>query len=176
MRISTKSTSRRGASASAALVSLTILTAVGMTACKGILSVDLPTRVSAGVLNDPSFAPTMVQGAIADRIEAGHVVHMDRVVEVVELLLHVVPVVADLPADDGGIVERILKALASRFDTDAVTIDTAVFNPSRITKVYGTVAKKGDHGLFEFFGFGEDRLMVHGCLQGSRLGNTDDHG
>jgi P4 family phage/plasmid primase-like protien len=51
----------------------------------------------------------------------------------------------DLPADDGGLVERILKALAKRFDTDAVTVDTSVFNPSRITKLYGTVSKKGDH-------------------------------
>src|ERR1051326_1258593 len=48
---------------------LTVALLVGVfggTACKGILSVDLPTRVSAGVLDDPSFAPTMVQGAIAD--------------------------------------------------------------------------------------------------------------
>jgi hypothetical protein len=66
MRIPTMSTSRRGASASVSLISLSILIAVGMTACKGILSVDLPTRVSAGVLNDASFAPTMVQGTIAD--------------------------------------------------------------------------------------------------------------
>lgn len=48
------------------LVALLTLAAVDMTACKGILDVDLPTRVSAGVLNDASFAPTMVQGAIAD--------------------------------------------------------------------------------------------------------------
>jgi len=51
----------------------TVLTAVALigivlaaAACRGILSVDLPTRVSAGVLDDPSFASTMVQGAIAD--------------------------------------------------------------------------------------------------------------
>ena len=49
-------------SASIALV----VSSSGLAACKGILSVDLPTRVSAGVLDDPSFAPTMVQGAIAD--------------------------------------------------------------------------------------------------------------
>ena len=53
---------RLRASASIALV----VSTGGLAACKGILSVDLPTRVSAGVLDDPSFAPTMVQGAIAD--------------------------------------------------------------------------------------------------------------
>ena len=51
----------------------------------------------------------------------------------------------DLPADDGGIVERILKVLAKRFDTEAVTVDTSVFNAGRICKLYGSVSKKGDH-------------------------------
>jgi hypothetical protein len=50
----------------------------------------------------------------------------------------------DLPADDGGLVERILRALAQRFDTDRVKIDQKVFNPARICKLPGTVARKGD--------------------------------
>lgn len=50
----------------------------------------------------------------------------------------------DLPADDGGTVERILKALAARFDTPEVRIDQAVFNPARIVKLYGTMSRKGD--------------------------------
>jgi hypothetical protein len=50
----------------------------------------------------------------------------------------------DLPADDGGRVERILKALAARFETDRVKIDQKVFNPSRICKLPGTLARKGD--------------------------------
>ncbi|MBL8795503.1 MAG: hypothetical protein JNM56_16480, partial [Planctomycetia bacterium] len=50
----------------------------------------------------------------------------------------------DLPADDGGTVERCLKALAAEFDTDAVKIDQTVFNPARICKLYGTAARKGD--------------------------------
>lgn len=49
----------------------------------------------------------------------------------------------DLPADDGGIVERCLKALAKEFDTPAVQIDQTVFNPSRICKFPGTWARKG---------------------------------
>ena len=66
MRIPTVSVSRRGHRASVALASLLVVTALSVTACRGILSVDLPTRVSAGVLDDASFAPTMVNGAIAD--------------------------------------------------------------------------------------------------------------
>ncbi len=50
----------------------------------------------------------------------------------------------DLPADDSGLVKRILGALAARFDTPAVTIDRAVHNPGRIGKLPGTFARKGD--------------------------------
>jgi hypothetical protein len=50
----------------------------------------------------------------------------------------------DLPSNDGGILERCLKALARRFDTPQVTIDQKVFNPSRICKLPGTLACKGD--------------------------------
>jgi hypothetical protein len=50
----------------------------------------------------------------------------------------------DLPADDGGLVHRCLDALAARFDDAVVKIDRTVFNPSRIWKLYGTIAGKGD--------------------------------
>jgi len=50
----------------------------------------------------------------------------------------------DLPADDGGTVKRLLNALGDRFDTAAVQIDRSVFNPSRVCKLYGTLARKGD--------------------------------
>lgn len=56
----------QGRRSAGALISLLILAALGVAGCRGVLNVDLPTRVSAGVLNDPSFAPTMVQGSIAD--------------------------------------------------------------------------------------------------------------
>jgi hypothetical protein len=51
----------------------------------------------------------------------------------------------DLPADDDGIVQGVLQALAKRFDGDGVKVDRTVFNPARITKVYGTMARKGEH-------------------------------
>ncbi len=51
----------------------------------------------------------------------------------------------DLPADDGGLVKRVLQSLASQFNNEHATIDVSVFNPSRICKVPGTMARKGDH-------------------------------
>jgi hypothetical protein len=51
----------------------------------------------------------------------------------------------DLPAEDGGLVKRLLQALAAKFDTDRVHIDQSVFNPARICKLPGTWARKGDH-------------------------------
>jgi hypothetical protein len=53
----------------------------------------------------------------------------------------------DLPTIDDGLVERILKVLAARFDNDHAKIDQKVFNPARICKVPGTLARKGDSTL-----------------------------
>ena len=50
----------------------------------------------------------------------------------------------DMPVDDGGVVKRALEALAAEFDDDQSHVDTKVFNPARIWKLYGTVARKGD--------------------------------
>lgn len=53
----------------------------------------------------------------------------------------------DLPNDDESrrLLETVLNALAFRFDDAVVVIDQTTFNASRITKLYGTVAMKGDH-------------------------------
>jgi len=40
-------------------------------------------------------------------------------------------------------VQSLLKQLAAEFDNATVKIDTTVFNASRITKVVGTIARKG---------------------------------
>ncbi len=52
----------------------------------------------------------------------------------------------DLPNDgeSRSLIEAVLKVLAARFDNSAVKIDQKVFNASRITKAYGTKARKGD--------------------------------
>jgi hypothetical protein len=42
-------------------------------------------------------------------------------------------------------IHQALRALDGRFSTAGVSIDTKVFNAARICKLYGTVARKGDH-------------------------------
>jgi len=51
----------------------------------------------------------------------------------------------DLPISAKDLVERTLKGLAVRFDEDGVHVDQTLFNPSRIIKLYGTLACKGDN-------------------------------
>jgi hypothetical protein len=51
----------------------------------------------------------------------------------------------DLPTNDGGLVKRVLAALAFRFDDASVKVDLTTHNPARIWKLYGTPARKGDH-------------------------------
>jgi hypothetical protein len=51
----------------------------------------------------------------------------------------------DLPADDGGLVGRVLEAAASLVSGDLARIDTSLSNPGRIIKLYGSMARKGDH-------------------------------
>lgn len=55
----------------------------------------------------------------------------------------------DLPTDDGGLVERVLAAANARWgcEVDGVKlkIDETNHNPARITKLYGTIARKGDN-------------------------------
>jgi hypothetical protein len=52
----------------------------------------------------------------------------------------------DLPNNDHSrqLLQNFLKALARRMDDDRVKIDQAVFNASRISKLYGTPVRKGD--------------------------------
>jgi hypothetical protein len=49
----------------------------------------------------------------------------------------------DLPANDGGLVKRVLETLSARFSDDTVDVDTTVANASRICKLYGTTPRKG---------------------------------
>lgn len=52
----------------------------------------------------------------------------------------------DWPATKENVetVKNVLKGLAKEFDSDQCKIDETVFNPARITKLYGTLAGKGD--------------------------------
>jgi hypothetical protein len=53
----------------------------------------------------------------------------------------------DLPNDTESrdLVKGALTGLAAQFDDAVVTVDQTVFNAGRITKLFGTVANKGDH-------------------------------
>lgn len=44
-----------------------------------------------------------------------------------------------------GLVERTLHELANKFNNGIVAVDTVVYNASRITKVPGTIARKGQN-------------------------------
>ena len=52
----------------------------------------------------------------------------------------------DLPADQDSLelIADVLEALDFKFSDDSVKVDTTTKNAARITKFYGTVAKKGD--------------------------------
>jgi len=52
----------------------------------------------------------------------------------------------DLPNTEENVqlIKDVLVALDQKHSTDAVEIDTKVFNPARLCKVYGTIARKGD--------------------------------
>jgi hypothetical protein len=51
----------------------------------------------------------------------------------------------DVAAADGDYVKHSIEDLARRFNDDQVHVDTTVYNPARIWKLYGTLARKGDH-------------------------------
>jgi hypothetical protein len=50
----------------------------------------------------------------------------------------------NLPTDDGGLIRRVLYALAKSADSDKVKIDRTVFDPPRICKLPYTLACKGE--------------------------------
>jgi hypothetical protein len=50
----------------------------------------------------------------------------------------------DLPAADQGLIADVLRALAFRFNTNAVTVDESVSPACQLLKLYGTQARKGD--------------------------------
>ena len=49
------------------------------------------------------------------------------------------------PPTESETIKKFLQVLDMYFSDEAVQIDTSVFNPARITKVYGTIATKGAH-------------------------------
>lgn len=50
----------------------------------------------------------------------------------------------DLPVNDDGLIKRVLGALSQRYTTAEHKVDEKVFNPARISKIYGTLTRKGE--------------------------------
>ncbi len=59
---------------------------------------------------------------------------------------HLIYRLPDLPNTTGNIelLKACLQALAQRYNTDTHHVDETTFNPSRLSKLYGTWARKGD--------------------------------
>lgn len=51
----------------------------------------------------------------------------------------------DLPVDDGGLIARVLKQLSKLYSSPELKVDEKVFNPARISKIYGTLTCKGEN-------------------------------
>ncbi|MEE9118590.1 MAG: hypothetical protein V3U02_08360, partial [Calditrichia bacterium] len=49
----------------------------------------------------------------------------------------------NIETDDSGLIANALQTLDLNFTSDDVKVDTSVYNPSRIWKLYGTMARKG---------------------------------
>ena len=60
------------------------------------------------------------------------------------LLAPLVPVPGEGVATAAREVHTILRAMDARFSTKAARVDTSVYNPSRIFKLYGSLAMKGE--------------------------------
>lgn len=83
----------------------------------------------------------------------------------------------DLPVDDGGLVKRVLETIAQQFPDDGTAIDTKVFNPSRLWKMYGSLVCKGDsiperpHRMARVIAWGTGGVVVT-CEQLEALAKT----
>jgi len=51
----------------------------------------------------------------------------------------------DVAKDDNDLLKNILLALAEKYEDKIIKMDTGVYNPARIWKLYGTFARKGEN-------------------------------
>lgn len=58
-------------------------------------------------------------------------------------LIYKLPGLPNTP-ENVELIRKCLLALGKRFSTDFVKVDEKVFNPARLTKIYGTMTRKGD--------------------------------
>lgn len=60
---------------------------------------------------------------------------------------HILYLMNDVPVTDDNVnhIKNSLRALQAKFGTKKVNVDTGVYNPARIWKLYGATARKGDN-------------------------------
>lgn len=113
-------------------------------ACRHLLLIDLDRAEVAGAsaTDDEIGQAFEVGDRIASWLLDAHGVEAIRVMSGNGIHLYV-PL--RLPNDEASeaLCQRLLRALAVRFNTDAIKVDTSVFNAGQITKVPGTIARKG---------------------------------
>jgi len=114
--------------------------------CRRWLLIDLDPQRPAGISSSDSEKAAAMELAIRVRAELRAEGWPDPVYADSGNGAHLLYRI-DLPNDPESedLLKRTLQALAVWFDTDLVQVDKTVFNASRIAKVYGTTARKGDN-------------------------------
>lgn len=115
--------------------------------CYRWLAVDLdPVRPAGISASDEELAEALKLRTVVSAYLAEEVGFRRQILGMSGNGEHILPRLPDMPAhpDTINFIKNILQGLASQFDTERVKIDTTVFNPGRIWKLYGTTAKKGD--------------------------------
>ena len=113
-------------------------------ACRRYLLIDVDRSETKEPASEEEIEETL---EVANRIEAFLITEYgaDEAMVCSGNGFHLYLPLADLPNDESSkrLCKDLLHALARRFNTPTVKIDTAVYNAARITKVLGTVARKG---------------------------------
>lgn len=110
------------------------------------LPVDLdPVRVSGISSSDEELEKAK---ALSDRISSDLSGKWDAPIKAMSGNgYHLLFPLEDLPAQDPEnqkFVKDLLNKLSARYSNEHVKVDTTLYNPARIIKLYGTVARKGD--------------------------------
>ncbi len=113
-------------------------------ACRHLLLIDLDR---AGVADNSATDGEIRQAfEVADRITSwlldAHGIEPVRVMSGNGIHLYV-PLRLPNDKNSEALCRQLLRALALRYNTDTIKVDTSVFNAGRITKVPGTIARKG---------------------------------
>ena len=101
-----------------------------------------------GILEEPATDAEISEAAdVADEISSylGSLYELESVKVMSGNGIHLYFPLDDIPNDDESRdrCQSLLKALANQFNTATIKVDQSVYNAGRITKVPGTIARKG---------------------------------